>query len=44
MEYRLLDENNNDKLVRSEIFTSDEFCTYLTMDVHSTYYISIKKI
>ena len=44
VEYRLLDENNNDKLSRSEIFTSEEFCTYLTMDVHSTYYISIKKI
>lgn len=44
VEYRLIDNNNDYKLVRSEIFTSDEFSTYLTMDVHSTYYISIKKV
>ena len=44
VEYYLLDKAHDRKLVRSEIFTSDEFNTYLTMDVHSTYYISIKKV
>ncbi|MBQ8375124.1 MAG: hypothetical protein IJX98_06110 [Clostridia bacterium] len=40
-EYFLVDENNDLKLLREEIFTANEFAAYLPMTLHSTYYIRL---
>ncbi|MBQ5746368.1 MAG: hypothetical protein IIV81_00380, partial [Clostridia bacterium] len=39
-----LDENHDRELVRAETFTAKNYKIYLNMPVHSTYYVSIKKI
>ncbi len=44
VEYYLLDESHDRELVRSEIFTADNFKIYLKMSNYSTYYIKITKI
>ena len=41
LEYYLLDENNDAKLVREEIFTANEFASYIKMTLHSTYLLKI---
>ena len=43
VEYYLLDENNDNQLVREEIFTADSFKSYLKMTNYSTYCIKITK-
>ena len=44
VEYYLLDDNNDLELVREEIFTADEFSSYLKIDLYSTYLIKIKPV
>jgi hypothetical protein len=41
LEYYLLDEEYDAKLVREEIFTSDEFSSYLTVPLYTTYLLKI---
>ena len=43
LEYYLLDEEHDAKLVRKEIFTSNEFSAYINMTLHSTYLLKIVK-
>lgn len=44
VEYYLTDEENNNKHIRDEIFTAEEFSIYLTMELFTTYNIKITKI
>ena len=44
VEYYLVDKNNDLALVREEIFTGEEFASYLTVDLYSTYLVKVKAI
>lgn len=41
VEYYLLDENNDLEIVREEIFTSNEFASYIKVDLYTVYLIKI---
>ncbi len=43
VEYYLIDDNHNLEIVREEIFTADEFSSYLDVELYSTYLIKIKR-
>jgi len=44
LEYYLLDENHNAEIVREEIFTSNNFASYVNMTLNSTYLLRIVKL
>ncbi len=44
LEYYLLDENNDAKLVREEKFTSTNFAAYVNMTLYSSYLLKIVKL
>ena len=43
VEYYLLDADHDGELVREEIFTADEFASYLNMKLFDTYLIVVKE-
>ena len=44
VEYYLLDNEHNDELIRSEVFTAENFSTYLNMKLFDTYLVKIVPI
>lgn len=42
VEYYLIDDKNDLKIVREEIFTANKFASYLNIELYSTYLIKIK--
>ena len=43
LEYYISDKDNDYRLLREEIFTSDKFASYITMPLNSTYFLRIVK-
>jgi hypothetical protein len=41
LEYYILDDNHDAELVREEIFTSNEFSTYINVPLYTTYLLKI---
>ena len=41
LEYYILDDNHDAELVREEIFTSNEFSTYINVPIYTTYLLKI---
>ena len=44
LEYYLLDEDHDMALVREEIFTADEFASYLSLPLYTSYLLKVTPV